>query len=82
MSRYTCTITRISPQCEQEIYARISPVLGYDTRTIGIPRKQVGRPIGQEIDLTLNFRHEDDFVRVMELIRAIIYSTSGTADAR
>lgn len=80
METYTCTITRISPQCEQEIHKQISPILGYDTRTISIPQKQIGRPAGQEIDLALNFRNEDDFPRVMDVMRAIIYADDKSLD--
>lgn len=75
MGSYTCTLTRISPQRAQEIHARISPILGYDTRSIGDIRRWDDRPLGQEIDLALNFRNEDDFPRVMDVIREVVYAT-------
>jgi hypothetical protein len=71
--QYTCTITRISPQHATAIHKQISPILGYDTWTIGTEQRRVGRPSGQEIDLVLNFRNEGDFPRVMDVIRAIVH---------
>ena len=69
MSDYICTISRITHWHEHRIHQQISPILDYDTWTIGTALAHIDQP--ETIDVQLRFRHEDDFPKVMDIIRAI-----------
>jgi hypothetical protein len=65
---YKRVINRISHWHEHEIHDRITPILGFDSWTIGKPVYVNGRDKDEEIDLTLDFPTREDYERCVAVI--------------
>lgn len=69
---YTHVIRGISHWHEDEIHRQLSPLLGYDTRTIGTTKLHGPRiDPNFTLDMTMRFRSRDDYLLARDLIEQI-----------